>query len=258
MSLLRFLCMNVHGGRSLDGRRDLGRIRALMDKLDVDIGVFQEIETRRSQGGSPQDVSFLAGPNRPFRLTGPSYLESDGWYGNLIVSRYEILRGFVHNLETSPRLEPRNAVDVLIRTPHAHVRVIGTHLSLSLKERRAEALNLLRLAEAVERDPGHPLFLMGDINEWQWPSPLLRHLNEVLIPLPAQRTFPSLCPLFRLDRVWHDTPGLRAQARALTGRHVRVLSDHLPLFVEVTDFGKERNNSPLPGVGTRSKAGIAS
>ncbi len=259
MSLLRFLCMNVHGGRSLDGRRDLGRIRALMDAMNVDIGVFQEMETRRSRGGSARDVEFLAGSDRPYHFAGPSYMEKDGWYGNLIVSRYEILRGIVHNLETSPHLEPRTAVDALIRTPYTPLRVIGTHLSLVLGERRTEARNLLRLADAVERDPRHPLFLMGDINEWQWPSQLLSHLNGVMTPLPAQRSFPSLFPLFRLDRAWHDgAPGLAAQARILGGRKVRVLSDHLPLFIEVTSFGDAGNNFPIMDVSVRSKAGLAS
>lgn len=258
MSLLRFLCMNVHGGRSLDGRRDLGRIHALMESLDIDIGVFQEMETRCSAGGSVRDINYLAGPSRPYHFAGPCYTEDDGWYGNLIVSRYEILRGLVHNLETSPHLEPRNAIDVLIRTPHRQVRVIGTHLSLSLKERKTEAMNLLRLADTVEHDPDHPVLLMGDINEWQWPSSLISHLDSVMTPVPAGRTFPSLFPLFRLDRVWHDTPGLVAQAKAVTGRKVRVLSDHLPLFIEINSFGPERNDLPATDVGVRNKAGIVS
>lgn len=259
MSLLRILCMNIHGGRSLDGRRDLGRVHALMESLDVDIGVFQEMETRKSRGGSLKEISFLAGPSRPHHFAGPSYIAADGWYGNLIVSRHEILRGIVHNLETSPHLEPRNAVDALIRTPHGTIRVIGTHLSLSLEERRAEAMNLLRLVEAVERDTRHPLFIMGDINEWQWPSRLISHLDSVLTPIRAGRTFPSLCPVFRLDRAWHDTPSMEVRARAIGGRKVRVLSDHLPILVEVLDFGAAKGNI-LPGtpVGVRNKAGTVS
>jgi endonuclease/exonuclease/phosphatase family metal-dependent hydrolase len=256
MSLLRFLCMNIHGGRSLDGRRDLGRVHALMDSLDVDIGVFQEMETRRSCGGSAKDVGFLAGPSRPYHFAGPSFKASDGWYGNLIVSRHKILRGIVHNLETSPRLEPRNAVDTLIDTPHGPIRVIGTHLSLKLRERRSEALNLLRLAEGVEHHAEHPVFLMGDINEWQWPSTLISHLDSVMTPIPAGRTFPSLLPLFRLDRAWHDCPRMEVRARVLREGRIKVLSDHLPLLVEVMNFGAG-NNAADACVGIRNRAETA-
>jgi endonuclease/exonuclease/phosphatase family metal-dependent hydrolase len=255
MSLLRFLCMNIHGGRSLDGRRDLGRVHALMESLDVHIGVFQEMETRKSRGGSAKDIDFLAGPSRPYRFEGPSFDADDGWYGNLIVSRYEILRGIVHNLDTPPHLEPRNAVDALIRTPYGTIRVIGTHLSLALKERRAEAMNLLRLAEAVEHDRTHPVFLMGDINEWQWPSKLIWHLDNVMTPIPAGRTFPSLFPLFRLDRAWHDAPRLQARATVLKDPKIRVLSDHLPVLVEVLSFGEAGTIFPAPALAPETRQG---
>jgi endonuclease/exonuclease/phosphatase family metal-dependent hydrolase len=230
---LRFLCFNIHGGRSLDGKRDLARVHALMDRLDIDVGVFQEMETRTSRGGTSRDVAQLSGPDRPFHFVGPSLKGEDGWYGNLIVSRYEITRGTVHNLETSAHLEPRNAVDVLIKAPHRPIRVIGTHLSLSYAERRQEALNLLRLAEAVEVGARHPTFVMGDINEWQWGSRLIRHLNGLMTPIPCGATFPSRLPFLRLDRAWHDTPGITAKAIVQRGGSVRMLSDHLPVLIEV-------------------------
>lgn len=233
MKRLRFLSFNIHGGRSLDGKRDLKRVHQLMEKFDVDIGVFQEMETRLSHRGKPNDVETLAGASRPFHLIGASIEASDGWFGNLIVSRYPILRGLVHNLETNPDLEPRNAVDALIETPLGKIRLIGTHLSLSVFERWWEARNLLRLMRAVEEEERRPLFLMGDINEWQVPSRLLRYLNTAMQPLPCGRTFPSFMPVFRLDRAWVDAPDFKVKARRLAAPNVRLLSDHLPLLVEV-------------------------
>jgi endonuclease/exonuclease/phosphatase family metal-dependent hydrolase len=233
MSRLRFLCFNIHGGRSLDGRRDLGRVHALMERLDIDIGIFQEMETRRARGGTVTDVSVLAGPSRPHHVIGPSLRDGEGWYGNLIVSRYEVLRALVHNLETAPSLEPRNAVDALIATPAGRIRVIGTHLSLSIFERWSEARNLFRLMAAVEETERNPLFLLGDINEWQWRSKLLRHLDRLMTPVPAGPTFPSFAPFLRLDRAWLDAPGFSATAKVLDGPETRRLSDHLPLLVEV-------------------------
>ncbi|MCB5191464.1 endonuclease [Methylobacillus arboreus] len=233
MQRIRLLCFNIHGGRSLDGRRDLSRIHGLMQRLDIDIGVFQEMETRHSHGGLVTDVETLAGPERPYRLACPSMEEGEGWYGNLIVSRYPIIRGLLHNLETHPSLEPRHAADALIQGPLGKLRVIGTHLSLSIFERRSEARNLMRLMQAVEEEERSPILLMGDINEWQVPSSLLRYLNRQLTPLPCKPTFPSICPIFRLDRVWHDAPGIKVTAHRLPGEGIRRLSDHLPLVVEL-------------------------
>src|SRR5688572_31492177 len=130
MTLIRFLSFNIHGGYSLDGRRDLQRVHALLEEMNIDVAVFQEMETRPSYGGTAADIDILAGAARPHHLPGPSMKEDLGWYGNLIVSRYPIVRALAHNLETHPALEPRNAVDALVETPLGNIRVIGTHLSL--------------------------------------------------------------------------------------------------------------------------------
>lgn len=233
MSRLRFLCFNIHGGRSMDGKRDLRRVNALLDEYDIDIGVFQEMETRQTCGGRPGDVDLLAGTERPYRLPGKSMVEAEGWYGNLIVSRYPILRSHVHNLETKPSYEPRCAVDALIETPQGKIRVIGTHLSLSPLERLSETRNLIRLVDQVEEAEKNPLFFMGDLNEWRSNSKLLKHLNELFIPLPCKATFPSFYPLLKLDRAWHDTPLLNVMATTLSNKRIRPLSDHLPVMVEV-------------------------
>lgn len=238
MSRLRFLCFNIHGGRSLDGQRDLRRIYQLMEQMEIDVGVIQEMETRPSRGGLMHDVQTLAGPQRPYHLACPSMVEEQGWYGNLIVSRYPILRGLIHNLETHPSMEPRMAADALIQGPHGNIRVIGTHLSLSIHERRSEARNLMRLIKAVEEEVKSPLLLMGDLNEWQRPSALLRFLNQHLMPVPCQATFPSCFPLLRLDRVWYEAESYEAQqirihAHRLDAKEIRRLSDHLPLVVEL-------------------------
>lgn len=233
MTALRILCMNIHGGRSLDGIRDLRRLHDLMEHNDIDIGVFQEMETRSSRGFSPADINILAGPERPHCLKGACVEDKTGWYGNLTVSRHPILRGLVHNLETVSYLEPRNAVDILADTPLGAIRVIGTHLSLSPFERWSEGQNLVRLIAAVEQTERNPILLMGDINEWRRSSRLLKHLDRLMTPLPCGATFPSFRPVFRLDRVWHDTPGFDVKGVVLSDEKVRVLSDHLPLIIHI-------------------------
>ena len=231
--IIKLMTFNIHGGRSRDGLRDLDRIQQLMNELDIDIGVFQEVETRVSHGGCNEDIAAIAGANRPYHLIAPSIIENDGWYGNLIVSRYPVIRGIVHNLETIAQYEPRNAVDALIQTPVGKLRIIGTHLSLSIFERRSEARNLLRLINAVEEKEKNPILLMGDINEWQRPSKLIRFLNDHLTPIGCKATFPSWCPILNLDRVWYSGDHIIVSAKTMTSKKIAKLSDHLPIMVNI-------------------------
>ena len=226
---LRILCYNIHGGYDLWGKRDLVRLHDFMERHDIDIGVFQEIETRPSRGGTIQDIQTISGPSRPYNLPGLAMMEGEGWYGNLVVSRYPIKRGLVHNLGTSPHKEPRNAVDALIETGEGLVRLIGTHLSLSPFERWTEVRNLIRLIEAVEESEVKPMLVMGDINEWRGTSRLLHYLNDRLQPVPCGKTFPAVLPVFRLDRVWSLNAIGNIQTQCL--RDARHLSDHLPILI---------------------------
>jgi endonuclease/exonuclease/phosphatase family metal-dependent hydrolase len=233
---LRILCFNIHGGYSLDGRRDLSRVHALLEKLQIDIAVFQEMETRPCRGGTATDVNELAGGARPYHLMGPTLKDGLGWYGNLLVSRYPIKRAQVHSMEKKWDIEPRNAVDCVIETPLGTLRIIGTHLSLAAWERRNEVPMLIDLVEQVEEEEKNPVFLMGDINEWRASSRLLKFLSERMIEIPAGRSFPAFFPVFRLDRVWHDSPFVRAKATVLNDHEVRKLSDHLPLLIEIENL----------------------
>ncbi len=229
---LRLMSFNIHGGRSLDGRRDLRRVHELMQRLQVDIGIFQEMETRTSRGAAAGDLERLAGAERPYHATGATLEDATGWYGNAIVSRYPITQCHVHNLETNPRLEPRSALDVRVETPWGAVRLIGTHLSLVVRERSSEARHLMRLVQDAEEETLCPLILLGDFNEWQWRSALLRYINRAMQPVPCGATFPSYCPVLHLDRVWYDASDWWLTAKRVRHRGVWRLSDHLPVLVE--------------------------
>lgn len=234
---LRLLTFNIHGGFSINGKRDLSRIHRLLEALDVDIAVLQEMDTRPSCGGTATDVNELAGAARPYHMMGPTKKEGLGWYGNLIVSRYPIRRALVHSLEKRwERIEPRNAVDVTLETPLGMMRVLGTHLSLPAWERKVEVPKLIKLVKQVELEEKHPVFLMGDINEWRRSSRLLRYLDDSMVPVKAGATFPVVAPFLHLDRVWHDTPHVKARARVIRDLGVRQMSDHLPVLVEVENL----------------------
>lgn len=228
---LKILCFNIHGGYDMNRKRDLRRVHNLMEAHDIDIGVFQEMETRTSRGGALSDIETLSGPERPHYLPGLAMIEGEGWYGNLIVSRYPILRGLVHNLELKFSYEPRNAVDALIQTPLGKIRIIGTHLSLTPWERWDEVKGLIRLMNEVEETEKNPIVLLGDFNEWKPNSRLIRHMNNLMKAQPCGPSFPSYWPILQLDRVWHDHLPYPIVTEVLMQSEVRKLSDHLPIKV---------------------------
>lgn len=237
MNPLRVLTFNIHSGYSLYGERDISRIHDLLETLSVDIAVLQEMDTRPRKGGMPDDVANLAGDARPYRFAAPTMTEGSGWYGNLIVSRYPILRSLIHSLEKeTDHIEPRNAADVLIDTPLGKLRILGTHLSLPASERRIEVPMLIKLVKEVEEEEKNPVFLMGDINEWHKSCRLLKFLGENMIEVKAGATFPAFFPVLHLDRVWHDAPYIKAKATVIKKYGVRRMSDHLPILIEIENL----------------------
>jgi endonuclease/exonuclease/phosphatase family metal-dependent hydrolase len=109
----------------------------------------------------------------------------------------------------------------------APLRVIATHLGLAAAERRAQVARLAdRLAET-----GVPTILLGDFNESKQRGTLAAwtpHVEFVTTP----PTFPSWCPLLRLDRIFAMQP-LRASVRVQRDRRSRIASDHLPLLADI-------------------------
>lgn len=232
MNEIRILCYNIHGGYDRHGNRDLYRLNNLLDQYKIDIGVFQEMETRHHRGGTVDDVRILAGADRPYHLEGPTLLHDNGWYGNLIVSNAPFIATQIYDLDTRRMFEPRGAIEATIDTAAlGPVRILGTHLSLPPWERLSEVKNLLKLAEKAEETTPCPLLLMGDMNEWIWNAKLLRHLDKLMQPVPTAKTFPAHFPLLRLDRVWADAQGLEINAQVIRDDITCYLSDHLPILI---------------------------
>jgi endonuclease/exonuclease/phosphatase family metal-dependent hydrolase len=96
-----------------------------------------------------------------------------------------------------------------------------------------------RLAEFIEREVPRdaPLVVAGDFNDWneRLDVPMLSFgLKRALPPGDARSrsTFPSLMPVFALDRFY--LRGLRCRSTMVPrGTHWARMSDHLPLVAEL-------------------------
>ena len=132
----------------------------------------------------------------------------------------------IHDIST-PEREPRRAIRAEIETPAGTARVIATHLGLSIGERRQQARLLLTLVGA----PDMTTIMLGDFNDWFWAGSVRAVLAGELPGRSRFRTFPSVFPLLRLDRIYCRPRD--AVRRLFTDRQARHFSDHLPVIADV-------------------------
>lgn len=217
---------NIHQCVGMDGRRDAGRIAAVIRDLDCDAIGLQEVDSRSGPHADSMQLEYLAGAAGMQALAGPTILRHDGDYGNALLTRRPVLAVRRHDISFASR-EPRGALDVDLDVDGHRVRVIVTHLGLRPAERRYQVKLLLKLLHPDE--PGEAVVALGDINEWLPIGRPLRWLHGLLGSPPSQRTFPTWLPLFALDRVWVRPRTALVDVHTHTGAIARVASDHYPL-----------------------------
>ncbi len=222
---------NVHGFVGSDGRRDLGRVRAVLEEIGADVVALQEVDCTEASGGT-LELELLGSWRDRQVVPGATMLRPTGEFGNAVLSGLEIRRVRRHDLSV-PGREPRGALDLDLESPAGHgLRLLTTHLGLRRRERTREAA---RLVSRATSDGGSPTatVLVGDLNEW-WPrGGALGPLREWLSHAGAPRTFPARWPLLALDRCLVRPAGLLVELRAHRSPLASVASDHLPLVARL-------------------------
>ncbi|MFO1081767.1 MAG: endonuclease/exonuclease/phosphatase family protein [Reyranellaceae bacterium] len=221
---IRLMTWNIHGAVGRNPRFDLERVVALVRRHAPDIVALQEIDSRRAAGGNP--FAVLRQALGEHAVDARTVSTADGDYGQALISRWPLAETAIHDLTWGAR-EPRRAIATSVRTPSGPLRVIATHLGLSLRERHRQALTLQRLVGARRE----ATVALGDFNDWFWVGSVRRCLARDLPSCSAPRTFPARLPLFRLDRIYLWPPGALVASR--TDPEARRLSDHLPVIADL-------------------------
>lgn len=219
---VRVMTWNVHGTFALNPGFDLAGVIALVQKWSPDIVALQEIDSR---GGGVNPFNTLAAAFGGHSVDARSITTADGDYGQMLISRWPwAATPIIHDISYRER-EPRRAIVADIATRRGSLRVISTHLGLSIGERRQQAAKLLTLAQAEG-----PALVIGDFNDWFWVNSVRSALAARFPERTRLRTFPSRLPLLRLDRIYgHDV----RIAAAFTDRTAQSISDHLPVIVDL-------------------------
>ena len=234
---------NIHKGFSqLNRRMVIHELRDRLVGLDADIVFLQEVvgaherhaARHRDWPAKPQH-EFIADTNWHEIAYGRTAITRHGHHGNAMLSRYPITTH--ENLDISAHsFESRGLLHCEIklgaRGPIVHC--INVHLGLFERGRQRQIQALCdRIRETVPEDA--PLVIAGDFNDWRHRAnrALVDELGvhevfESVRGRPA-RTFPSVMPVFRLDRIYARGLAIRDAHVHYAYRSGRRMSDHAAL-----------------------------
>jgi endonuclease/exonuclease/phosphatase family metal-dependent hydrolase len=218
---------NIHGTVGGNPRFDLAGVIELIRRWDPDIVALQEVDSRRQQppsDGNP--FAYLQDALGHHGIGAKSITTADGDYGQMLMSRWPFVSSEIQDI-SFPEREPRRAIRVETDTPFGSLRIVATHLGLSIRERRSQAKTLLAMAGECAMTT----MIVGDFNDWFWPGSVRSALSRELAGYTRYRTFPSRWPILRLDRVY-CRPG-EALIRSYIDGGGRSCSDHLPIIADV-------------------------
>jgi endonuclease/exonuclease/phosphatase family metal-dependent hydrolase len=223
---IRVMTWNIHGGIGTDGRRALARITETIARHDPDVVALQEVDSRNRLPSEASPFEVLREAVGEHGIEAKSIVTADGDYGQMLVSRWPFAAHQIHDITVAER-EPRRAIEADVLAPAGKLRVVASHFGLAVRERRNQAQRLVQIA----RQHPLPTVMLGDFNDWLWPGPLWEALKHELPARTRHATFPSWCPVVRLDRIFCWPADTLVQS--FVDRSARRASDHLPVVADI-------------------------
>jgi endonuclease/exonuclease/phosphatase family metal-dependent hydrolase len=239
---LRIATFNIHKGvTSFNARLVLHEQRELIRRMQADIVFLQEVrgahekhQQRFARWPEESQHEFLADSIWQDYVYGKNAVYPAGHHGNAILSKFPIVQS--ENVDISAHsVEQRGMLHCEIEIPgwERNLHCICVHLGLFARWRRSQ-LSALRDRIVSLMPPQAPLIIAGDFNDWRTRAGQVlaegMHLREVFEQTSgkAARSFPSVLPLFRLDRIY--VRGFRVQqAQVHGGAAFARVSDHAAL-----------------------------
>ncbi len=227
--MCRLVSYNIHSGIGRDKKCDFQRIGQFLANSGADIVLLQEMDTRPPERNTEKDINDICANNTYQLVSSPTITETEGWYGNAVLTRFDIISRVTIDVSQQGR-QPRNIQVVELKTEKGPLTVVNTHMGLKKRERRTQ-LSLL-YDYLVDRliSKKTPLVLAGDFNEWQFFSRAFGKLNKLLEQQRVGATF----PIFSLDRVWVTRDIDVKQYIKIKHTKTKILSDHLPILLDIT------------------------
>jgi endonuclease/exonuclease/phosphatase family metal-dependent hydrolase len=212
----------------MDNRQVPLRAMRVLSGLDADIIALQEATFSLEKGGHLDEEFFARHTGMEVAL-GPTCFRKSFHFGNVLLSRLPLSLVRKIDLSTHP-YEPRGAIDALADIGGRHLRVLSAHLGLKVPERNFQAG---LIAGALASGHAEPVVIMGDLNDWLPGCLSLRKLLALFHHGKSPRSFPSLLPLFSLDRILVKPSGSLKKLKAHRSPDIVLASDHLPVTADI-------------------------
>jgi len=237
MHLLRVATYNIHKGRGLDQRVQIGRIADVLREIDADIIALQEVLSVEGKEAKDHQARFIAREMGFYYRIGENRRLRGGAYGNVTLSRFPLVHS--HNYDiTQPGREQRGCLRTDLQiAPNRVLRVYNLHLGTSYRERHYQARKLFDSGILKPSSRAGPRIVLGDFNEW-FSGPTSRlmkdHFNSIPVRplLGKSRTYPGFFPLVHLDHIYFDGALDVVKVVVHRSRGALVASDHLPIIVD--------------------------
>jgi endonuclease/exonuclease/phosphatase family metal-dependent hydrolase len=248
---LRVATYNIHKGVRGIGpgkRLEIHNLGLGIEALDADLVCLQEVRhfhrrdarrfDRSSFGWPAQGQAEFLAPEGYDVAYRSNAITRGGEHGNALLSRWPIGDARQHDV-SDHRLEQRGLLHVPVLWEGIALHAVVVHFGLSHASRVRQ---VHRLCDFIEREieDHEALLVAGDFNDWgerldaQFAEAGLRRARAPLTSAAAAArtlTFPSIAPLFALDRIY--TRGLRCLSTFVPrGSTWARMSDHLPLVAE--------------------------
>ena len=247
---LRVATYNIHKGVRGVGPRQRVEIHHLglaVEAFDADLVFLQEVrlfhtrEARRfertSFGWPAQSQAEFLAPQGYEAAYRSNAVTRFGEHGNALLSRWP-LGSIGHHDVSDHRFEQRGLLHVPGVWNGSTVHAVVVHFGLA---HRSRVRQVQRLADFIQTQvpPGEMVVVAGDFNDWgeRLDAPMAElGLARAVPPEGTRRegsaTFPSLAPMFALDRFY--LRGLTCQSTMVPrGLAWARMSDHLPLVAEL-------------------------
>lgn len=223
-TMLNVATYNVHGWTGMDSHQLPQRTLDVLQEMNCDIVGLQEATF--SLGNKKYfSADYIRKTTCMEPVLGPTLYKSPLYFGNILLTRLPVHEVCRHDLSVST-FEPRGALDVMLSHKNIMVRVMVTHLGLKIRERRRQMKLLLEKLGDKGEDY---IILMGDFNEWFLTHYAYWKLHSMFGFVRSPRTFPSIFPLFAIDRIWVHPAHALVKLHAWRSELTRIASDHLPV-----------------------------
>ena len=244
---LRVATYNIHKGvRGVGPRKrlEIHNLGLAVEALDADIVFLQEVHLfhkrhaahfERTSFGWPDQgqAEFLAPPGYDVAYRSNA-VTRHGEHGNALLARWP-LGDVGHHDVSDHRFEQRGLLHVPVQWNGSTVHAVVVHFGLVHASRVRQ---VQRLADFIEREVPRDAMLVvaGDFNDWNEKLDAPMAGIGLRRAVPAQGggrlTFPSLMPVFALDRFY--LRGLACRSTMVPrGMTWARMSDHLPLVAEL-------------------------